>query len=385
MIAALGRLPLAFVANRGQVDERVSYYARARGQTFWLTRDGIVFDLVRASGGPPDPTLNTPGVVARGDPPRPVARERLVFTQELVGARSSLEMAPLKPAGIYNFFLGSDPSKWRTEVPAFDGVVYQEVWPGIDIALHGNGPSLEQEFVVKPGGDPSHIRVAYRGIDGLRLAADGSLLIQTAFGELRESPPRVYQEIGGRRVEVTGRFKLLSETAYAFEVGSYQRQYALVIDPTLLYSTYLGGTDFDFLPKIAVDVSGNSYVVGSTSSVDFPVVNAFQGVFGGGGPTGGDVFIAKVDPTGGLVYSTCLGGSSPERSGGIAVDTSGHAYVTGTTLSRDFPTASGQCLGAESVDRSARPRYAASSAGASSARPRRSHRRTELSRESSAR
>src|SRR5262249_57316222 len=127
-------------------------------------------------------------------------------------------------------------------VRRYADVVYRDVWAGIDLKLYGKGRALEQELVVRPGADPARVHVAYRGIEGLAIASDGSLLIQTAFGELHESVPRIYQEIGGKRIEVAGRYKLSSPTSYGFEVGPYDKTYALVIDPTLTYSTYLGGS-----------------------------------------------------------------------------------------------------------------------------------------------
>src|SRR5262249_20646531 len=154
----------------------------------------------------------------RRSPPRRSLQERLVFTQEFLGARTgpTIEPRQILP-GAYNYYLGNDPARWRTGVRAYGEVVYREIWDGVDLRLYGNGRQLGQEFVVRPGGDPSRIRVVYRGVEGLRVAADGSLLIQTAFGELKESPPTIYQEIDGKRVAVGGRFKLLGPTAYTFE------------------------------------------------------------------------------------------------------------------------------------------------------------------------
>src|SRR5262249_10876554 len=340
-----GEKSLAFIENRGQFDPRVEFYLRTPGQVVWITRDGLVFDLYRQTPGSDRNVPKASNRRVRSD--RRTPNERAVFAQDLVGADLTrrIESGAARP-GVYNYFIGNDPAKWRTGVRGYADVVYRDVWTGIDLKLYGNGRALEQEFVVRPGADPSRVQVAYRGIEGLAIAANGSLLIKTAFGELRESTPRIYQEIGGKRVEVTGRYKLLSPTSYAFEVGAYDRMFALVIDPTLTYSTYLGGSGTEEARGIAVDSSRSAYVVGTTTAIDFPTTT---------GPSkapGLDVFVTKLTPDGSnLVYSTYLGGSGDDTAssgfsgsslGGnvIAVDAGGNAYVVGGTNSSDFPLSS---------------------------------------------
>lgn len=333
LVTALGGLPLGFIENQGQVDPQVKFYLRQGGHTLWLTPAGLVFDLAKAKPAAgqieSDPS---PLPRAKFGPYQPTNTEweRLVFAQDFVGANPGLAMEARRPQpGTYNFFTSPDPVRWRTKVRAYREVLYREVWGGIDLKLSGNGRDLEQEFIVKPGGDPGRIQVAYRGIEGLRVASDGSLLIKTAFGKLRESQPRIYQEIDGKRVEVAGRFKLLSETAYTFEVGPYQQQYALVIDPTLVYSTYLGGSQGGFFGidqgnGIAVDARGNAYVTGLAGSTDFPTMVPFQATLGGQQ----SAFITKLNATGSaLIYSTFLGVLTMGNA--IAVDARGAAYVTG--------------------------------------------------------
>jgi hypothetical protein len=330
-LARPGQTELSFIKNQGQVDPRVEFYLPTPGQVVWVTRKGIVFDLRRETPGldravPPGKR----GLTSGSRPPK----ERLVFIQELIGAHDlgRVEPGPARP-GVYNYFIGDDPTKWRTGVRAYADVVHRDVWPGIDLKLYGNGRALEQEFVVRAGADPSRVQVAYRGIDRLAIAPDGSLRIRTAFGELHESVPRLYQEIAGKRVAVAGRYKLLSATSYGFEVGPYDRAYALVIDPTLTYSTYLGGTGGDAALSIALDASGSAYVTGSTTSTDFPVT------IGPLKAPAEDVFVSKLTPAGnGLVYATFIGGNQLDEGTAIAVDTSGNAYVVGHTTSTNFPT-----------------------------------------------
>jgi hypothetical protein len=345
-IPHLGKMPLVFIDNKGQVHEQVKFYVRAGGQTLWLTEAGIIFDLLRSNGQRDQEqsgtTAHASAPMSRLSKSQAVTQERLVFTQSFMRAQPGMWIEAQHPRpGRYNYFLGNDPTLWRHGVRAYAEVIYRQVWEGIDVKLYGNGRDLEQEFVVHPGGDLRQIRMAYHGIKGLDIAPNGSLVIHTAFGELRERPPRIYQEVDGQRVEVEGRFKLLSNTAYTFEVAPYSSQYALIIDPPLLYSTYLGGNDLDTGFDIAVDAAGNAYVTGETLSTDFPTVAPFQAA-----PAEArlSAFVTKLNATGSaLVYSTYLGGRGAAGDSGrsIAVDGAGNAYVAGETSSPDFPVNAG--------------------------------------------
>ena len=264
----------AFIENRGQFDARVKFQWKSGGRTLWLTEQGIAFDAIRPKAG--DTSTGTHEswrpAFPSSDPSRTShGYDRLVFVEEFLGTHSAPSIEAKQPLpGRYNYFLGNEPQQWRTDVHGYAEVVYHNVWDGIDLRLSCNGPDLEQEFVVKPGGDLTQVRVAFKGIDGLQVAEEGSLVVRTAFGELRERPPRIYQEIAGQRVPVEGHFILTSQTAYTFDVKHYNPQYALVIDPTVLYSTFLGGGNSDQGNGIAVDSSGNAYVAGVTTSLDFP-------------------------------------------------------------------------------------------------------------------
>ena len=344
--AAAGNRPLLFVENRGQVDAGSRFYARSAGEIVWLLPTSIVFDLVRPAApsgpsghGPPPETSDSPRFIGA---PGMGGRERFVVRQDLLGSHADAWVHGAGPvSGVFHFLSGNDPQRWRIDVPAHAEVVYDGLWEGIDLRLYGNGGGLEQEFIVRPGGDPHQIRVGYDGIEGLVVAPDGSLVIHTAHGDLRESAPRVYQEIDGRRVPVDGRFRLLAETAYTFELGPYQADHALIIDPTLTYATFLGGGGTDAARAIAVDAAGNVYLVGSTNSGTFPTAGEARGPARGLGtsPNGRDVFVAKLDPAGAtLLYATYLGGTDEDVGTGIAVDGAGNAYVTGSVKSSDFPT-----------------------------------------------
>ena len=325
-----GELPLLFIENQGQLDAEVRYYVKAAGQTIYLTDDGMVFDLTRYQR-------------EDADVPDPADRqaERLVFGLDFVGASESPTVQGRdRGKAVVNYFIGNDPQKWYADIRSYKEVVYQSIYPGIDLRLYGNAGLLEYEFIVAPGADVSDIALAYSGIDSLAIEG-GELVAGTPLGETRQSQPYIYQQAGDQEVAVDGGFRLAGGNTYGFEVAAYNASYPIIIDPALLYSTYLGGVesgDPNYGYAIAVDASGCAYVTGYTQSDDFPARNAYDD-----SPRGSsDAFVTKLDATksgdASLIYSTYLGGSGDEYGYGIAVDSSGSAYVTGHTQSGDFPT-----------------------------------------------
>ncbi len=258
----------------------------------------------------------------------------------LAGANSGLQLEPMKPlAGVANYFVG-DQANWRTNVEAWEGVRCRDAYPGIDLLFHGNSRTLEYDFVVRPNADPGAIRMELSGQKHLSINNSGDLVIATSDGEIRWKHPELYQEIDGARRPVEGRFVLAGRKTVRFETGAYDRSRELVIDPTLAYSTYLGGSGNDIAKGIAVDASGNVYLAGETGSADLAVLSAVQTTHGAQSPTTiGDVFVAKFSPAGVLLYLTYLGGSGDDAASAIAVDAAGNAYVVGYTTSPNFPVA----------------------------------------------
>ena len=327
-----GNLPLAFEPNVGQTDARVRFLARGAGMAAFFTDTETIMVLSRSQA-------TKPGRLGReeagaGEVERAVVRMKLAGAGQPQRARG-LEKLP----GVSNYFIGNDPSKWRTDVPHYGRIQYEGVYPGIDLVWYGNQRRLEYDFVVAPGADPRQIQVAYEGVESVRLEGNGELVLRTALGEVRQQKPQVYQEIGGKRVEVPARYGILEGNRVTFELSRYDPKRELRIDPVVLvYSTYLGGSVVDQGSGIAVDAAGSAYVTGETWSTNFPTQSAYQATFQGGT---GDAFVAKLTPAGNaLVYSTYLGGSGIESGCGIAVDAAGSAYVTGFTSSTDFPTQS---------------------------------------------
>ena len=314
-----GQWPMNFVINRGQTDDAVKFMASGDGYGVFLTSAEAVLSLRAPERKSQDQSAT-------------VVRMRLVDANPQP-AISGLD----RLAGASNYFIGSDPRRWQTDVPSYGRVKYHDVYPGIDQVFYGNQRQLEYDLVVAPGADVRRIAVAFDGIRSLAIASGGALVLTTADGDLTQRAPLIYQIVDGTRRIVPGRYVLGADDRVGFDVGSYDPTEPLIIDPVLSYATYLGGNGNDVGHGIAVDGAGHAYIVGETLSTNFPGVNA--GSFQPAKAAGVDVFVARLNAAGsGFDYSTYLGGSGADYGYAIAVDAAGNAYVTGET---DSPTAAG--------------------------------------------
>jgi hypothetical protein len=329
---AYGQLPLSFESNRGQTNEQVKFLARGRGYNLFLTSTEAVLSVATPRVGEHHLSTDT-AVDTRSNVPQPaVVRMKLVEANPEAAATGQ---DPLH--GRSNYLIGSDPSRWRTNIPHYRKVRYQSVYSGVDLVYYGNQGQLEYDFQVAAGVDPSVIRVSFEGARQIRLGDEGDLVITVGSTELRQLKPVAYQEVDGYRQEVPSGYRVEGTNRVRFELGLYDATRPLVIDPVLVYSTHLGGSMSDIGFGIAVDTAGHAYVTGRTLSSDFPTsTDGVQPGFNGGIE---DVFVTKVNREGSaLIYSTYLGGTFFEHPFDIAVDKHGSAYVTGTTASSDFPT-----------------------------------------------
>ena len=299
-------LPLSF--EPGQPAEAgVSYLARSNGYTLYLGNGGM-----RLAG-------------------RAHSSLRTSFPGSNLS--SHIDGEGLQPS-VSNYFVGNDPSRWRTSVPNYDRVRYTNLYPGIDLIYYGREGHLEFDWIVSPGANPRNIRLQFEGADRLRIDSNGDLLILQGRSQYRFRKPLVYQEIARKRRTVAGSWTFDHKEA-AFQLGTYSKLYSLVIDPPLIYSTYEGGSGGDYGNAVAVDKSGNTYITGIAGSTDFPTTSPFQGRLKGTE----DVFVTKINARGSArVYSTYLGSGGPDEGNGIAVDSQGNVYVTGSAGFSDFPT-----------------------------------------------
>jgi hypothetical protein len=365
-----GSPPLYFIPNHGQTDPRALFYAKTGAYTLWVTREGLTFD--DGSGS------------------------RLIFRN---ANREAEVAAADPTDYRVSYFYGRDESKWTTDIPTFRTVIFKNLYDGVDLKIYGAERQVEYDWIVKAGARPDPIRWTYAGVAATSLDREGNLVVETPAGRLVHRRPDCYQIIDGRKIAVKGGFRKTGNGEYGFAVGPYDTGRELVIDPVVLvFSTYLGGRGVDDCYSISIDRTGAVYVAGYTDSMDFPpkpqtkpradtmvsklspdgkslvysaffptagepiedaltaifvsakgavylagttqthnfpVKNAFQKTYGGGGS---DAFLLEITPSGkSLVFSTFLGGSELEGAGSIAVDADGSIYVAGQTFSKNFP------------------------------------------------
>ena len=331
VLTAYGQLPLIFERNQGQSDPRVKFLARGGGYTLFLTADEAVLALRHASNDK-----------RRSANPVSVLRMGLANASRQPDVVGDNELP-----GKSNYFIGNDPSKWHRDIPQFARVRYHNLYPGIDLIYHGNQGRLEYDFEVAPGGDPQQVALRFLGADSLTVDSSGNLVLGLKDGSVRLQSPRVYQELDSKQRIVTGRFELRGNHEVGFALGPYDRSRALIIDPILTYSTYLGGSGDEACsvilgapvsgcPAVAVDTALNAYIAGITNSTDFPLAGTpYQSTLKGAA----NIFVAKFNGAANtLLFSTYLGGDGTDSTVGVAVDPGFNVFVAGTTSSTNFPT-----------------------------------------------
>ena len=318
--------------NRGQMHPQVKFYAKGSGQHIFFTRGNISLSLNRTEGGTTSEITPDLKWSRRARRPHGVPASTTVRLIP-IGLQKSVKLQALEPLpGKIHYLMGSKPAKWRKNIPTYGAVVYREAYPGIDLKFYGQEQQLEYDVIVRPGADPGQVKFRVEGAQSLALSREGDLIIKLPDGgELTQKKPVIYQEIAGQRVTRQGKFTVNNRVAsctYGFKVAAYDRSRPLVIDPVLLFCTYLGGTNVDMGEGVAFDDAGNIYVAGYTYSANFPGGPLYPGTYDG--------FISKFSPTGQIIYTTFLGGSGQDYCLGIAVRDA-HVYVTGGTDSTDFP------------------------------------------------
>ena len=303
---APGARPLAFERNDGQTAACVKFVARAAGGTVFIGAEGAT--------------------VA----PRRGAPLRMRFDR---AQASSVEGGGRLP-GVVNYLKGRDPAGWHTGIPLFAQTRCRDVWPGVDVAFHGQDGRVEYDFEIAPGAEVESIALRFDGAESARVDPDGSLDVRVAGAQYRHLPPRVFQGVGASRREVDGAFVARGDGRIGFRVARRDPSQALLIDPVVAFATYLGGSDADSAADIAVDAAGSAYLTGAVASVDFPVENPLPGA---SGTSGGDIFVSKLNASGAkLLFSTYVGGGGSDAGWAVRTDSRG-VYVAGSTTSPDFP------------------------------------------------
>jgi PKD repeat protein len=360
--------PLAFTENLGQIDKRVKFYQRGSGHETYFTKNGIYFAFHQRKTKPVQPTE----IMAEGSPMDESVESSIVRLMP-AGVHEGAQIKPKERLkGKVNYYIGNKRARWKTNVPIYRSIVYQEAFPGIDLKFYGTDRQLEYDVTLKPGSDVSQVKFEYTGIESLAITDQGELSIKVKEGLFfKQKRPVVYQLIDGKRIECQASFKLQppvsspgevfyppetsNESAgnfsqaqgnnqphvYGFEVSSYDSRHPLIIDPVIVYTTYLevdtSGENYGL--GLRVDAYGNAYVVGYTYTTN----TSFLGYKPSSIMTAGgayNVFVKKLNASGGdlSLYTTYLGGNADSYGLGIAIDSSRNTYITGYTSASDFPT-----------------------------------------------
>jgi hypothetical protein len=340
----MGNLPLSFEPNQGQSDAQVKYLSRGHGYNLFLTSREAVFsmpiaakdsllDLVRQK----QMSLSGSAKPGSAQTANASSTEDAVLRMTMLGANPQpIITAEDQLPGKTNYFIGSDPKNWHTNIPGFARVQYRDVYPGVDVIYHGTR-QLEFDVVVNPGANPDKIELSFDGAQRMITDGSGELVLTTKTGEMRLEHPVAYQENNGTRRPVDARFVVKNGHQVSFALGSYDHSRELVIDPpiSVSYATYLGGSGEEAATGINVDSAGNAYVTGGTNSTSFPG-------YTGTGLTGKiEAYITKITAAGPLVYTQIFGGTTGNvYDQAISIDNN-NLYIAGATSSTDLPGTTG--------------------------------------------
>ena len=360
VLQAFAQRPLSFERNVGQSDPSIQFVSRGSGYGLALSSNEAVLSLFT------------------GDSPKSIAgRHAPIVTttalhMSIVGANLNATITGVDPLpDKVNYLIGNDPKRWKLHVPHYARVKYEGVYPGIDLVYYGNQRQLEYDFVVAPGADPRQIQLSFDGAQSLRLdPTTGDLVIAMPnAAELRHHRPLIYQVAAGNKVNIAGNYRILDQTHVAFATASYDAGKSLVIDPTLDFTTSFGGDSLEHTTGISVDNAGNAYVSGATLSLDFPQIGIPPKASGctftihplaepfepsippqlrsnsvrrdvataASTNTCASPFVAKISPTGKILFSAYFGGDSSTSALGIAADSTG-VFITGGTSATNFIT-----------------------------------------------
>lgn len=334
-----------FTANNGQADsDEVRFYIPNQG--IWFLDDKVVF-LILDDDQDPEAILDDRDFIdGRLAPARDTSTSRdgvvlhLSFQNANTVTPVGREILPHQS----NFFYGNEPSGWYSEVPNFEVVLYENIYDNIDLKFYFNNNGLKYEFIVHPGGDPSEIRLKYDGADGLAFNEFGDLVVLTEFGEVKDCNLFIYQEQQKVKKTIEGAYRIHNRNEYGFELShEYDPDEVLIIDPFLIFATFIGTSTDEWGWDFAIDPDGFSYANIETDSINFPTsAGAYDSTHNGIGFLDNDIVIFKLNQNGSaLVYATYIGGNSDEYAEGIDIDSDRYVYATGYTNSNNFPTTAG--------------------------------------------
>jgi len=304
LIDNFSKIPLHFEPNQGQFNEEVKYGLSGKGYNLHLKSNQAVLNLLHSQEGNSRDFLTQLSVVCIGANPNPI----IIGKNQLPGKS--------------HYFIGDNPDLWKKNVPNYRNVNYKDIYPNIDLVYYGNQGQLEYDFIVSPGADPADIQLSFKGLDDIYLSEDGKLIASNNYGEVVFKEPIIYQENEGIITSISGQYVFNENGNIEFEIGKYNHDEILIIDPVIEYSTYISSSS---VRGIKLDKLGNIYLTGTN---------------------GNDAFIQKINSScTAVLFNTIVGGSGTDRSNDIEVDDEGNSYIAGGTSSSDFAYASGSLKG----------------------------------------
>jgi hypothetical protein len=329
-------VPLAFAPNQGQLDPEALFSARGNSMHAFFTKDAMVFRLF-------DEWTETDGA-------RKWRGANLFMNFENAGAKDIVASNELGAKS--NYFFGNEPSDWVTNVPLFGALQYQDLYEGIDLAVHNQNGGFEYDFELEPGVSPDVIALSFDGATSARVDEAGSLVVETGAGTFSQKAPTTWQVLpSGEKVEVESRFTDLGQGRFGFELGQLDNTLATVIDPILVWATYMGGAACERITALKVDADLNVYATGMTMGSDFPTT---AGAFDTAADVRDEGIAFKLSSDGTtLIWSSYFGGEFDDHPNGLAlvggtpqggakaglIDRS--PVIVGTTASWGFPTTAG--------------------------------------------
>jgi hypothetical protein len=393
-----------FIENKGQWPSEVKYLARIGGMNAWITSSGVVYDYYKITKNiDAAKTLKMDTKNKSDFENKNTSIQGHVVKLQLVNEENDvIQQGNNQRAGYCNYFIGNDKSKWAANVPLYDNVELQGVYKDIDVKYYYDNGMLRYDYKAKPGADISQIKFKFEGQEGISINEKGELILKTSLGEVTNGKIYAYQSEGGTQKEVACKFEQRQDGTVGLKAESYDAKKELIIDPlvystfvggngedeafsitadasgnayitgytvstdypvtsgaykitnggnnvfvtklnptcsNLVYSTYIGGSNYDWGQSIAIDAAGNAYITGYTKSSNYPATTgAFQTALRGSA----NAFVTKLNSTGSaLLYSTFIGGNSYDMGNSIAIDAGGDAYITGYTLSSNYPATTG--------------------------------------------
>lgn len=341
------RIPL-FYENQGQITQTdgqpsrdVLYYAQYNDCSIYILSDRLSFVFEEIDAEYPERTPSNRHRELSGN----IRMHRVDMLW--LGGNQNAEVIPGSTEGMRKNFYGPNHPDGVTGLVGAIDLTIANIYPNIDMVLRFIGGNLKYDFVVHPGGDPDQIILGFDGGDGVELNAEGELKVQTSLGEFAEGAPFTFQvdESGMNEIECN---YVLENNTVRFDLGAYNADKELIIDPLRKWSTYCGGSNYEWLNKIDVGTSGDLYACGMTVSANFPVTTgAFQGTIASAGMD--DMFLSRMKPDGSIVWATYYGGSSSEESSDITLDSIEDVHVIGTSISNDFPATWGSPVGGRDI------------------------------------